>query len=111
MTEQTSAGLAAKQCSACHGGVSKLNHEQITQLLPQLAGWQAAGGKLSRGFSFKNFVESIEFVNRIGRLAEEEGHHPDISFGWGYVEVELWTHAAGGLTENDFILAAKIDRL
>ncbi len=66
---------------------------------------------ISRGFTFKNFAEALAFVNKVGALAESEGHHPTIRFGWGFAEITLFTHAVGGLSENDFILASKIDRL
>jgi len=86
---------------------------EATALLTHLAGWTLARDfkKLSKQFKFKNFLEAMEFANKITPIAESEGHHPDLSIGWGRVEIELTTHAIGGLSENDFILAAKIDKI
>ena len=85
---------------------------EVGRLLKELSGWAAAGEHhLRKKYEFKNFAASLEFVNRVGRLAEEQGHHPDICFGWGYAEITIWTHKIDGLTESDFILAAKIDEL
>jgi 4a-hydroxytetrahydrobiopterin dehydratase len=95
--------------------VPPLGQDQAEELLGQLDGWslqEAAGHQeIAKGFKFRNFVEAVDFVNQITPVAEAEGHHPDLEVSWGRVRVRLWTHAAGGLTENDFILAAKIDRL
>ncbi len=86
--------------------------DEIAGLRPQVPRWEIVDWhKLKRKFKFKNFAEALAFVNRVGALAESEGHHPDIRFGWGYAEITLFTHAVGGLSENDFILAAKIDIL
>jgi len=99
----------------CEGGVQPLTGDQEVPLLAQLPGWQveeAAGHRqLARAFRFRDFVAAVAFVNRIVPVAEAEGHHPDLLVTWGRVRVQLWTHAAGGLTENDFVLAARIDRL
>lgn len=104
--------LAERKCVPCHGGVPRLTGGEIAGLLPQLAGWQAvAGHHLRKSYKFPNFAAALAFVNRVGALAEGEGHHPDVRFGWGYAEIEIYTHAVGGLTESDFVLAAKIDRL
>ena len=86
---------------------------EATALLTHLKGWTLAKDfkKISKKFTFNNFVEAMEFANKITPVAESEGHHPDLSIGWGRVEVELTTHAIGGLSENDFILAAKIDKI
>ncbi len=85
---------------------------EIAELLKELNGWQAVEEHhLMKSYAFKNFRASLEFVNRVGRIAEDEGHHPDISFGWGYAEIRIHTHKIDGLTESDFILAAKIDAL
>jgi 4a-hydroxytetrahydrobiopterin dehydratase len=106
------AELAERQCVPCRGGVPPLAGEQIEKLLTQLEGWQVINGHhLLKEYRFKDFRESLQFVNRIGGLAEEQGHHPDICFGWGKAEVTIWTHKIDGLTESDFVLAAKIDRL
>ncbi len=84
----------------------------VEELWKQVQEWEVVDGHhLKRRFKFKNFAEALVFVNRVGAIAEREGHHPDISFGWGYVEITLFTHAVKGLSENDFILAAKIDKL
>jgi 4a-hydroxytetrahydrobiopterin dehydratase len=107
--------LAERRCLPCEGGIEPLGSDQLKPLLAQLYGWslQEAGGhqELAKGFKFRNFVEAVDFVNRITPIAEAEGHHPDLEVSWGRVGVRLWTHVAGGLTENDFVLAAKIDRL
>jgi len=104
--------LASRACVPCHGGVPKLQGEEIARLLPQLRGWEVTGEHhLKRSYQFPNFRQALEFVNRIGEVAEAEGHHPDIRFGWGYAEIKIYTHAIDGLSESDFILAAKIDAL
>ena len=96
----------------CHGGVPRLAGEELRALAAQVPGWDVVGEHhLSRDYKFKNFREALAFVNRVGELAEREGHHPDISFGWGRARVEIHTHAIDGLSESDFVLAAKIDRL
>ena len=102
--------LASRQCVPCRGGVPPLTADEIRPLLSQLAGWQVVNEHhLRKEIKFGNFREALAFVNRVGDLAEEQGHHPDICFGWGKVEVTIWTHKINGLTESDFILAAKID--
>ena len=89
-----------------------MKREEFGKLLKELSGWEVEGEHhLKKRYEFKNFAASLEFVNRVGQLAEEQGHHPDISFGWGYAEIMIWTHKIDGLTESDFILAAKIDEL
>jgi 4a-hydroxytetrahydrobiopterin dehydratase len=106
------AELAERQCVPCRGGVPPLAGEEIKKLVGQLDDWQVINEHhLHKTYRLKDFAESLEFVNRIGTLAEEQGHHPDICFGWGKVEVTIWTHKIDGLTESDFVLAAKIDRL
>ena len=106
------ADLADLQCVPCRGGVPPLNGAEIEELLKQLEGWQAVNEHhLQKTYRFQDFRESLEFVNRIGTLAEQQGHHPDICFGWGKAEVTIWTHKIDGLTESDFVLAAKIDKL
>ena len=90
----------------------RLTAEQILKFSPQIPDWRIENvHNLTRRFTFPDFREALTFVNRAGELAEEQGHHPDISFGWGYAEFRIWTHAINGLSESDFILAAKIDRL
>ncbi len=104
--------LAERQCVPCRGGVPPLQRPEIEKLLGQLEDWQVVNEHhLLRTFRFKDFRESLEFVNRIGELAEAQGHHPDICFGWGSAEIRIWTHKIDGLTESDFVLAAKIDQL
>ena len=104
--------LASRQCIPCRGGVPPLTGEEIAKLSPQLQGWNVINEHhLSKTYKFSNFAEAQSFVNRVGELAEEQGHHPDICFGWGRAEISIWTHKIDGLTESDFILAAKIDQL
>ncbi len=99
----------------CEAGTPPLTEEQAAPLLAQLDGWlvEEADGhrQLFKAYRFRDFVAAVDFVNRITPIAEAEGHHPDLLVTWGQVRVQLWTHAAGGLTENDFVLAAKIDRV
>ncbi|HEX2037293.1 MAG TPA: 4a-hydroxytetrahydrobiopterin dehydratase [Chloroflexota bacterium] len=104
--------LADKRCTPCEGGTPPLTAEQVKPLLAQLDGWEVEEGKkLTKSFRFDNFVQAVDFVNAITPVAEAEGHHPDLYVRWGEVRVYLWTHAIDGLSENDFILASKIDRL
>ena len=106
-------GLTAKTCVPCKGGVPSLTRAEAKQYLDETPNWalDGAAGRIERRFAFGNFAEALDFVNRVGALAEDEGHHPDIAFGWGYCNVVLYTHKIKGLHENDFIMAAKIDRL
>ncbi|MBC7933111.1 MAG: 4a-hydroxytetrahydrobiopterin dehydratase [Rubrivivax sp.] len=102
--------LASRSCRPCHGNVPRLTSEEIEPLLRQLDGWDAAEEHhLLKAYKFSNFADALAFVGRVGQIAEWEGHHPDITFGWGYARVKIYTHAIGGLSESDFILAAKID--
>ena len=102
--------LASRECVPCRGGVPPLEGDEIETLLKELDGWEVVEGHhLAKSFKFENFRDALALVNRASRLAEEQGHHPDISFGWGYVRFTIWTHKIDGLTESDFILAAKID--
>jgi 4a-hydroxytetrahydrobiopterin dehydratase len=107
--------LADRHCVPCEGGVPALTAAEIEPLLAQIEGWdvrEASGHQeLLKTFKFPDFVRAVGFVNEITPVAEAEGHHPDLEVSWGRVRVHLWTHVAGGLTENDFVLAAKIDRL
>ena len=104
--------LAAKQCVPCRGGVPPLAPEVIEGLLSQVPDWQVVRGHhLVRTVPFPDFRSALDFVNSVGSLAEEQGHHPDLYLSWGKVEIHIWTHKIDGLTESDFILAAKIDRL
>ena len=106
--------LTKKHCQACEGGVSPLGAEQVREYLPAVPGWRASadGRRIRREWRVKDFVTGLDFCRRVGELAESEGHHPDLHLtGYRNVALELYTHAVGGLTENDFILAAKIDQL
>ncbi|MEK7407268.1 MAG: 4a-hydroxytetrahydrobiopterin dehydratase [Acidobacteriota bacterium] len=104
--------LAERQCVPCRGGVPPLQGEALKQLAAQVPGWQIAREHhLEKIFTFPDFVQALAFVNRVGELAEQQGHHPDLLLSWGRVEIKIWTHKIDGLTESDFILAAKIDRL
>ncbi len=106
--------LAKKRCIPCEGGVEALNPTQAQEMLKQVnEEWMLVDDAhlLVREFRFKNFADSLAFANKIGAIAEEENHHPELNVGWGHVAVELTTHAIHGLSENDFILAAKIDEL
>lgn len=103
--------LAGRVCVPCRGGVPPLQGSELHKLAEQLTGWDVvAEHHLRKSFEFKDFRDALAFVNRVGQLAEEQGHHPDISFGWGRAEITIWTHKIDGLTESDFILAAKIDK-
>jgi len=102
--------LANKHCVPCTGGLPPLTAAQITPLLAQLKGWQVADDHhLWKDYSFPDFRSALEFVNAIGAIAEQEFHHPDIHLAWGHVGVEIWTHKIDGLTESDFVLAARFD--
>lgn len=102
--------LLQKKCKPCEGGVPTLTPEEVQRELSRLnPDWKVVGNKIARSFTFKNFAEAMKFVNRVAELAEEEGHHPDLQIHYNKVEVELSTHAIGGLSENDFIVAAKMD--
>jgi 4a-hydroxytetrahydrobiopterin dehydratase len=105
--------LADRKCAPCQGGTPPLKGSALRKLHAQInPAWVVLEeNRLSRAFKFPNFALALAFVNRVGALAEEEGHHPDIYLSWGKVRVELSTHKIGGLSDNDFILAAKIDRL
>ena len=105
--------LCDMKCKACKGESEPLQAGQIMELSSQLhENWEVIDGhNLRREFKFKNFAQALEFVNKIGEIAEAEQHHPDIHLTWGRVLVELFTHAIGGMSENDFIVAAKIDKL
>ncbi len=102
--------LSQKRCVPCEGGVPKLTSEEIQKFLKQVSGWQEQQERIFKTFQFKNFLEAMKFVNQMADLAEAEGHHPDFSVHYSKVDVMIWTHAIGGLSENDFILAAKIDQ-
>lgn len=105
--------LEQQKCVPCEGGLVPLSEEQSEKLIEKLPGWTLLdqGKKIKRKFLFDDFVSSLDFVNKLGVLAEAEGHHPDISFGWGYAEVTFLTHDISGLHKNDFIMAAKSNEL
>lgn len=114
MTAATAEELTRKKCVPCEGGVPTLTGPEVEALLANLQGWKAVEGgqRIRRDWRARNFMTAIDFFNRIATLAEQEGHHPDLHLvGYRDVAVELWTHAIGGLSENDFIVAAKIDAL
>ena len=104
--------LASKTCVPCRGGVPPLKGQELATLHKQIDGWNVVEEHhITKAFTFLNFRDALKFVNRVGELAEEQGHHPDILLTWGKVDVTSWTHKINGLTESDFILAAKIDQL
>ena len=104
--------LATKSCVPCRGDVPPLKDEEITRLLSDVPGWQVvAAHHLLKMYTFPDFAQALKFVNGVGAIAEAEGHHPDLLLSWGKVEVKIWTHKINGLTESDFILAAKIEEL
>jgi 4a-hydroxytetrahydrobiopterin dehydratase len=109
----TTTGLAARDCVPCRGGVPALGRAVQKVLLAQIhRDWRIVDAHhLERDLRFPDFATALAFVNRVGALAESQGHHPDVDFGWGRVRISIWTHAIDGLTESDFVLAAKIDRL
>src|SRR5438552_12422392 len=104
--------LADRKCIPCRGGIPALTPDQYEPLLKELDNWDVIdGGKLRKSYRFDNFAQSMSLANKIAEIAEQQNHHPDLLVRWGELQIELWTHAIGGLTESDFILAAKIDRL
>ena len=104
--------LAQKSCVPCTGGVPPVEGEELARLSAEVADWSVIDGHhLEREFGFSNFQQALDFTNAIGEVAENEGHHPDIFLTWGKVGVKIWTHKINGLTESDFVLAAKIDSL
>lgn len=108
--------LHEKQCIPCKGGISPFDISEIHKYLKKVDGWDVKKNEdqiyfLEKKFKFENFVKSQQFVNQVGNIAEKEGHHPDIIFGWGYADIKIFTHKIKGLVESDFILAAKIDKI
>ena len=103
--------LATKQCKPCEGGVPPLTPTEIAALLPQLEGWQLLDQRIEKTYDFKNYYQTMAFVNAIAWVSHREDHHPDITVGYNKCRVEYTTHAVNGLSENDFICAAKIDAL
>jgi len=103
-------GLAEKTCVPCRGGVPPLTRQQFEAMLSELDGWEVRDDKrLEKSFKFDDFASAMRLANAVAEIAEQEGHHPDLLVRWGELKVELWTHKIDGLTESDFILAAKID--
>lgn len=106
--------LAERSCVPCHGGVPRLTGHEAARFLAELGpnDWRVVDDHhLEKEYRFPDFVSALAFVNRVGEVAESEGHHPDLALGWGRVRITLWTHAIDGLTESDFVLAAKADRV
>lgn len=103
--------LADKKCVPCEGGVPKLGSEQIARHLSELRKWEVREDRLQKSFWFTDFVGAIGFVNKMAEVAESQGHHPDFCVHFNHLQVTLWTHAIDGLSENDFILAAKLDAI
>ena len=105
--------LVNKQCVPCRGGIPPLGRDEAERLLAETPGWQLddRASHIERTFRFPDFASALAFVDRVGALAEEEDHHPDIGFGWGYCRVVFQTHKIKGLHENDFIMAAKVNAL
>ena len=108
--------LLQKKCKPCEGGVSALDISEIHKYQKKIDGWEVKSNEkkiyfLEKKFKFKNFLNSQKFINEVSQISENEGHHPDILFGWGYAKIKITTHAIEGLSENDFILAAKIDKI
>ena len=108
--------LSEKKCIPCEGGVIPFDISEIHKYQKKVDGWSIIKNDkgiflLEKKLNFKNFLESQKFVNKVGEIAEKEGHHPDIYYGWGYAEIKIFTHAIKGLHESDFVLAAKVDRI
>ena len=103
--------LATKKCKPCEGGVAPLKHDEVDRLLKQLDGWEHANGRIAKTYSFKNYYQTLAFVNGAAWISHREDHHPDMNVGYNTCRVEYVTHAIGGLSENDFICAAKLDKL
>lgn len=114
MDIQTTADLIGKKCKPCEGGVEPCTLNEAEQQLAKLEGWYLThdGQRIRKDWTVKHFMAGMDFFNRVAEIAEEDGHHPDLHLvGYRNVSIELWTHAIGGLSENDFILAAKIDQV
>lgn len=102
--------LEKQKCLPCEGKVPPLSKKEATALLKELEkGWKLVGKKIIKDYKFKDFKIALKFVNLLGKVAEKEGHHPDVELGYGYVKLTIWTHSINGLSRNDFILAAKVD--
>jgi len=103
--------LSKKKCVPCEGEIPPFTEKQANEYLSQVKNWELDGNHIEKTFKFDDFAEAMKFVNKVAEIAEQEGHHPDIKISYNKVELELWTHAIKGLSENDFILAAKIDEI
>ena len=108
--------LYKKKCVACDGNTLPFDTSEVHKYLKKIDGWSVKSNVkknyyLEKKFKFKNFMESQKFINKTGSIAEKESHHPDITYGWGYAKIKIFTHAINGLAESDFILAAKIDKI
>jgi len=103
--------LHEKKCIPCESSGTPLSEDEAKRNLAQVTSWKLNGNKIERQFVFKDFKEAIKFVNKVADLAEQEGHHPDFHIHWNKVILELWTHSMNGLSENDFIVAAKVNKL
>ena len=108
--------LHEKKCIPCQGGVPSFDISEIHKFLKKVDGWEVKKNEkgsylLEKNFKFKNFAESQKFINEVSNIAENENHHPDITFGWGYAKIQIFTHKIQGLVESDFILAAKVDQI
>ena len=106
--------LAKKKCIPCSGDIPALKDNEINELKKELKNWEIKKtidgyNLLNKNIKFDNFLDSLNFINKVSKVAEEENHHPDLKFGWGYADITIFTHAIKGLTEGDFVLAAKID--
>ena len=108
--------LSKKKCIPCEGNIPPFDYTEIHKYLKKVDGWDVKKNQdnnyfLSKEFKFKDFINSLKFINEVGKVAEKEAHHPDITFGWGYAKIKIFTHAINGLAESDFILASKIDKI
>lgn len=111
MSEQENSRLPQKKCKPCEGGVPPLGDEEVSHLLSQILGWEVEGREITKTFPFKNYYETMAFVNAIAWISHSENHHPDLEVGFKKCRMRYTTHAIGGLSENDFICAAKVDQL
>ncbi len=103
--------LTKSKCAPCEGGISPLSDEEAKKYLKDISGWSKIDNKIQKEFDFKKYLDGLEFVYSVGKLADNEGHHPDVYLGYNKVKITLTTHAINGLSKNDFILAAKIDEI
>ena len=108
---EIAAGLARRKCAPCEGGTAPLNEAQLAPLLRGLPGWAREGARIAKEYRFQNHYEAVAFVNAVAWISHREDHHPYVLVGYNTARVEYWTHAIGGLSENDFICAAKVDSL